>query len=216
MSPFIVILTISVTNALLAENSCTVTLYDQVANALSTCTTLSIGSITVPAGQTQCWGGGCPNTGGGQGDNGRVKPKFVKTETTGNSVLKRIKVLNCPHQCVSIDGADTVKNQDDCVAVNQDSNIHLTGLTCSSTSPLSILQSQTLFSKFILEITRFIINVQEDYARGGSTGIHKNNIPMTGLDISEITATIWSKISYGGTVKANGCKNYTPAGLNCK
>ncbi|XP_060535425.1 polygalacturonase-like [Cylas formicarius] len=380
MSPIAALLTVcALANAVLAQDSCTVTSYDQVANALSICTTLSIGDITVPANETLdlnlksgaslsltgtikfgfaewkgplviikgnkvtvtqsaskyiLFGGGgviratknladsvFDGEGAqywdGQGDKGKVKPKFVRVQTTGGSVLNGINLLNCPHQCVSINGADsttlqnwtldvsagdegdlghntdgfdissstniiidtaTVKNQDDCVAVNQGSNIHLTGLTCSGGHGLSLSVGQnsgsdntvsnvtfvdssvsnsrngihvkthtdggTGFIKNVTYrniqmtgITRFIINIQEDYAGGGSTGIPKNNIPITGLDISEITATTsgsdcvpvfilcatdggcsdwtWGQISYSGASNPNNCTNFTPSGFDC-
>ncbi|MDN4175890.1 glycosyl hydrolase family 28 protein, partial [Nocardioides sp. SOB77] len=45
----------------------------------------------------------------GKGDKGKKKPKFFRIKTTGGSNLNNIKLLNCPHQCVSINSAsDTV------------------------------------------------------------------------------------------------------------
>ncbi|XP_060535603.1 uncharacterized protein LOC132707696 [Cylas formicarius] len=172
----------------------------------------------------------------------------------------------------------TVKNQDDCVAINQGSNIYISGLACSGGHGLSLSVGQksgsdntvnnvtfidssvsnsrigihvkthadggTGYIKNVVYkniqmsgITRYIINVQEDYAGGSSTGKPKNNIPITGLDISGITATTsesdcipvyilcasggcsswtWGKISYSGSAKANSCTNYTPSGFSCK
>ncbi|CAG9766620.1 unnamed protein product [Ceutorhynchus assimilis] len=117
----------------------------------------------------------------GKGDNGTVKPKFLRIKTTGGSTVKNIKLLNCPKQCVSINSAsDTVldnfnidvsagdkgalghntdgfdvssssgitvqnsivKNQDDCVAVNQGSNFIFRNLTCSGGHGLSLSVGQ--------------------------------------------------------------------------
>ncbi|XP_060535308.1 polygalacturonase-like [Cylas formicarius] len=347
------------TNASL-DATCTVTSYNDVASAVSSCTTLTISGITVPAGETlnlnlksgtkltlsgtikfgySEWKGPLVTIKGskvtvtgasgfkfdgdgakywdGQGDKGKVKPKFVRVQTTGGSVLKGINLLNCPHQCVSINSADsttlenwnldvsagdkndlghntdgfdissstniniqtaTVKNQDDCVAINQGSNIYISGLTCSGGHGLSLSVGQnsgsdntvnnvtfidssvsnsrngihvkthtdggTGYIKNVVYkniqmsgITRYIINVQEDYAGGSSTGNPKANIPITGLDISGITATTsgsdcipvyilcasggcsswtWGSISYSGSAKANSCTNYTPSGFSCK
>lgn len=50
----------------------------------------------------------------GLGDKGVKKPKFLRIKTTGGSVFEDIKILNCPHQCVSINSASdtTIKNFD--------------------------------------------------------------------------------------------------------
>ncbi|XP_060535275.1 polygalacturonase-like [Cylas formicarius] len=341
------------------DDSCTVTSYDKVASAVSSCSKLTINGITVPAGETltlnlksgasltlegtikfgyQEWkgplilvkGSKVTVTGAsgfkfdgdgakywdGKGDKGKVKPKFIRIQTTGGSVFKNINLLNCPHQCVSINSADsttlqnwdvdvsagdkdelghntdgfdissskninietaTVKNQDDCVAINQGSNIYISGLTCSGGHGLSLSVGQnsgsdntvsnvtftdctvkdsrngihvkthtdggTGYIKNVVYknikmsgISRYVINVQEDYAGGSSTGKPKNNIPITGLDISDVTASTtgsscvpvyilcasggcsswtWSKISYSGKYKSNDCTGYTPSGFSC-
>ncbi|ENN74448.1 polygalacturonase [Dendroctonus ponderosae] len=203
--------------------SCTVSSYDDVASAVSSCTTLTLKDITVPAETTLQlklqtgtkltlegtfkweyaeWKGPLMEISGskvtvtgssvtldgrgakwwdGKGDKGITKPKFLRIKTTGGSTLKDIKLLNCPHQCVSInsasdttidnfdievtagddagghntDGFDVssstgitvknsvVKNQDDCVAVNQGSDMLFEKLTCSGGHGLSLSVGQS-------------------------------------------------------------------------
>ncbi|XP_050300104.1 polygalacturonase-like [Anthonomus grandis grandis] len=222
--PFFAILAIvSATPTQPLEASCTVTSYDNIAAAVSSCTTLTLKDITVPASTTLSlslktgttltlagtfkweyaeWKGPLFEIKGskvtvkgdsvtldgrgakwwdGKGDKGKKKPKFLRIKTTGGSTLKDIKLLNCPHQCVSINSAsdttidnfylelsagDTagghntdgfdissstgitiensiVKNQDDCVAVNQGSNMIFKNLTCSGGHGLSLSVGQS-------------------------------------------------------------------------
>ncbi|XP_050299868.1 polygalacturonase-like [Anthonomus grandis grandis] len=206
------------------QDSCTVTSYDAVSKAISSCSNIVIKGITVPAGQTLTlnlktgatltfegtitfahsnWAGPLVQVSGskvtvkgasgskldglgakywdGKGDKGVKKPKFFKIKTTGGSLLQNIKLLNCPHQCVSINSASNtvlnkwtidvsagdsaggkntdgfdissssgitvqnseVKNQDDCVAVNQGSNLIFKNLTCSGGHGLSLSVGQS-------------------------------------------------------------------------
>ncbi|XP_050299865.1 polygalacturonase-like isoform X2 [Anthonomus grandis grandis] len=206
------------------KDSCTVTSYDAVSTAVSSCTNIVIKGITVPAGKTLTldlktgttltfdgtitfahsnWAGPLVQVKGskvtvkgtsnskldglgakywdGKGDSGVTKPKFFRIKTTGNSLFQNINLVNCPRQCVSInsasntvlsnwvidvsagdsaggkntDGFDVssstgitvqnseVKNQDDCVAVNQGSNMIFKNLTCSGGHGLSLSVGQS-------------------------------------------------------------------------
>ncbi|XP_060535043.1 polygalacturonase-like [Cylas formicarius] len=199
---------------------CTVSNYDDVAGAVSSCTEIVIKDMTVPAGKAldmslksgtkltfqgkisfakSNWEGPLIQIKGskltvqgasghvldgqgqlywdGKGSSGTKKPKFFRIKATGGSVFKDINLLNCPVQCVSInsasdltvsgfnidvsagdsgdlghntDGFDisssnnivvkdsVVKNQDDCVAVNQGSNMVFQNLDCSGGHGLSL------------------------------------------------------------------------------
>ncbi|XP_072375684.1 polygalacturonase-like [Diabrotica undecimpunctata] len=253
----------------------------------------------------------------GKGDKGNKKPKFFKIQATGGSTFKNINLLNCPHQCVSIqnskqltisnwnidvsagdknslghntDGFDisgsdtvnfeycTVQNQDDCVAVNSGKNLHFNHMTCSGGHglSLSIGMSKTDSSKNYAQnitfensivknsrnaihikthtdaatgyikdvtysniqisgITNYGINVQEDYANGGSTGHAGNNIPISGLKMNKITGSMtsnnamavyilcgskgcsnfnWSGVSISGAKKQSSC-SFKPNGYSC-
>ncbi|KAJ8936682.1 hypothetical protein NQ318_023149, partial [Aromia moschata] len=84
-------------------------------------------------------------------------------------------------------------------------------------------------------ISYYAINVEEDYEGSGPTGNPKGNIPITGLKISGITATMtgehstpvyilcgdggcsdwsWSSISIQGNQQSSSC-NFTPSGFSC-
>ncbi|XP_050305049.1 polygalacturonase-like [Anthonomus grandis grandis] len=206
------------------KETCTVTTYDGVSDAVSSCSSIVIRGITVPANKTLTlnlttgatltfegtitfthsnWKGPLVLVSGsnvtvtgasgsvldglgaqywdGLGDNGVTKPKFFRIRTTGGSLFENINLLNCPVQCVSInranntvlnkwtidvsagdsaggkntDGFDVssssniivqnteVKNQDDCVALNQGSNMLFKNLTCSGGHGLSLSVGQS-------------------------------------------------------------------------
>ncbi|ERL93975.1 hypothetical protein D910_11260 [Dendroctonus ponderosae] len=339
--------------------SCTVTSYDDISTAVSSCTTLTISGITVPAETTltlslksgtkltmegtwtwkyaewkgpllKITGSGVTVTGSGltlngqgadywdgKGDSGITKPKFLTIATTGGSTFSDINLLNCPHQCISIssasdttldnfvvdvsdgddngghntDGFDVsgstgitvqnsvVKNQDDCVAVNQGSDMVFKNLTCSGGHGLSLSVGQstsdgsvntvknvtfsdctvtnsangihvkthsdagtgsisdvTYKSIKLSSITKYGINVQEDYADGSSTGTALGNIPITNLVLDAISGSMsggsssiavyilcgtdgcsdwtWSDISITDAKKDSSC-NFTPTGYSC-
>ncbi|CAG9766619.1 unnamed protein product [Ceutorhynchus assimilis] len=103
----------------------------------------------------------------GKGDNGTVKPKFFRIKTTGGSTVNTASdtVLDNFNIDVSAgdkgalghntDGFDVsssagitvqnsiVKNQDDCVAVNQGNNFIFRNLTCSGGHGLSLSVGQS-------------------------------------------------------------------------
>ncbi|KAJ8940647.1 hypothetical protein NQ318_012730 [Aromia moschata] len=157
-----------------------------------------------------------------------------------------------------------VKNQDDCVAVNHGTNMKFSGLTCvgghglslsvgkSKTDASANVVSNIVFTNCTVEnsrngihvkthsdattgITRYGINIQEDYEEGSSTGNPKGNIPITALTMQNIEGTMagsdsipvyilcgtdgcaewsWSSISITGNDTSNYC-NYTPDGFTC-
>ncbi|XP_072396263.1 polygalacturonase-like [Diabrotica undecimpunctata] len=251
----------------------------------------------------------------GKGDNGTKKPKFFKIKDTTGSTFDSIHLLNCPHQCVSIqnskkttlnnwnvdvsagdknslghntDGFDlseneeitiqnsAVHNQDDCVAVNSGKHYHFNKLTCVGGHGLSLSvgTSTTDSSKNHAEdinfsdcsvsnsqngihikthtdgatgyikgvtykniklsgITKYGINVQQDYHGGSSSGHAKSNIPISGLTLQSVTGSLksgeavyilcgsnacssfnWSGVSISGASEKNSC-NYHPNGFNC-
>ncbi|KAH1027634.1 hypothetical protein HUJ05_001109 [Dendroctonus ponderosae] len=167
-----------------------------------------------------------------------------------------------------------VKNQDDCVAVNQGSDLVFSNLTCSGGHGLSLSVGQSTsngsankvsnvtFSDCTVtksangihvkthsdagtgaisdvtykniklsSITKYGINVQEDYADGSSTGSPKGNIPITNLVLNEVTGSMsggsssmavyilcgtdgcsdwkWSGVSVTNAKKDSSC-NFTP------
>ncbi|MDN4163606.1 glycosyl hydrolase family 28 protein, partial [Nocardioides abyssi] len=144
----------------------------------------------------------------GQGDKGKKKPKFFRIKTTGGSNLNNIKLLNCPHQCVSINSAsDTVldrftidvsagdsqgghntdgfdvsssnritvrnsvvKNQDDCVAVNQGSGMIFSNLTCSGGHGLSLSVGQSSASGAANTVSN--ITFSDSTVMNSDNGIH--------------------------------------------
>nr|AEE61589.1 unknown [Dendroctonus ponderosae] len=336
---------------------CTVTSYDDIADAVASCTTLTISDITVPAETTlqldlqtgtqltlagtwqweyAKWKGPLFIITGsrvtvkgdnvvldgqgalwwdGKGTSGVKKPKFFRIKTTGGSTFSDITLLNCPVQCVSInsasdttidnflldvsagdsekghntDGFDVssstgitvqnsvVKNQDDCVAVNQGSNMVFKNLTCSGGHGLSLSVGQstedgsantvsnvTFIDSTVTNsangihvkthsdagtgsitdvtyqniklsgLTKYGINVQEDYENGKSSGTPKGNIPITNLNMIDVTGTMsgsgmpvyilcgddgcsswsWSGVSITDGKKSNSC-NFTPTGFAC-
>lgn len=88
---------------------------------------------------------------------------------------------------------------------------------------------------FIIGITKYGINVQEDYEDGSSSGTAKGNIPITNLVLKNVKGTMtgsnsvpvyilcgtdgcsnwkWSGISITGGKKSSSC-NYTPSGYSC-
>uniref|UniRef100_A0AAR5PUR4 endo-polygalacturonase n=1 Tax=Dendroctonus ponderosae TaxID=77166 RepID=A0AAR5PUR4_DENPD len=164
-----------------------------------------------------------------------------------------------------------VKNQDDCVAVNQGSDLVFSNLTCSGGHDLSLSVGQStsngsankvsnvtfsdctvtksangihvktqlnipnglLLKNTFSGITKYGINVQEDYAYGSSTGSPKGNIPITNLVLNEVTGSMsggsssmavyilcgtdgcsdwkWSGVSVTNAKKDSSC-NFTPTG----
>ncbi|XP_060535274.1 polygalacturonase-like [Cylas formicarius] len=212
------------TNATL-DDSCTINTFNDVSSVTSSCTSITLKGITIPAGETldlslksgttvkitgtikfdyKTWDGPLMRIKGskvtvkadsgvqlngqgekywdGQGDKGKTKPKFLKIQTTGGSVIQDLYLLNCPRQCVSINDVDsttikgftidvsagdtddlghntdgfdiskatnlviqdsTIKNQDDCVAINYGSNIKISGLKCSGGHGLSLSVGQS-------------------------------------------------------------------------
>ncbi|XP_050304520.1 polygalacturonase-like [Anthonomus grandis grandis] len=342
------------------KETCTVTSFDAVSTAVSSCSNIVIQGITVPANKTLAlnltagttltfegtitfahsnWNGPLVQVSGsnvtvkgasgsvldglgaqywdGLGDNGVTKPKFFRIKTTGGSLLENINLLNCPIQCVSINGASNtvlnkwtidvsagdsaggkntdgfdvsgssditvqnteVKNQDDCVALNQGSNMIFKNLTCSGGHGLSLsvgqsskngsantLTNVTFTDSIVLNsrngihvkthtdagtgsidlvtyqniqfsgITHYGINVQEDYKGGKSTGSPTSNIPITNLNLQNVTGSMsggsnsmpvfilcgstgcsswtWSTVSIANGTKSNSC-NFTPSGFSC-
>jgi len=88
---------------------------------------------------------------------------------------------------------------------------------------------------FIIEITKYGINVQEDYEDGSPTGDPLGNIPITNLALKSVSGTMtgsngvpvyilcgddgcsdwtWSDVSITGGEKDSSC-NYTPSGYSC-
>lgn len=87
-----------------------------------------------------------------------------------------------------------------------------------------------------LGITKYAVNVQEDYADGSSTGTPSNNIPISNLVLDTITGSMsggsssmavyilcatdgcsdwtWSDISISAAKKDSSC-NFTPTGYTC-
>ncbi|KAJ8940646.1 hypothetical protein NQ318_012729 [Aromia moschata] len=130
--------------------------------------------------------------------------------------------------------ANTVSNIEfsDCTVTNSRNGIHIkTHSDAASGSVKSVTYSNIKMSG----ITYYAINVQEDYENGSSSGTPKGNIPITGLTIKGITATMtgshsvpvyilcgtggcsswsWSSISISGNEKSSSC-NYTPSGYSC-
>nr|ADU33253.1 endopolygalacturonase [Sitophilus oryzae] len=255
--------------------TCTVSSYDDVASAISSCTTINLGSFTVPAGTTlalklktgttvniqgtikfgyQEWKGPLVQVSGkqvtingasgkfdgeganywdSQGDKGKTKPKFFKISTTSSSTFNDITLKNCPHQCVSIssasdttlsgwnidvsagdsagghntDGFDisgstgitiknsVVKNQDDCVAINQGSNLVFESLTCSGGHGLSLSVGQStengdantvknvVFSDCTVKNSRNGIHIKthKDAGTGAISDVTYKNIKLSGI-----------------------------------
>ncbi|XP_076272267.1 polygalacturonase-like [Rhynchophorus ferrugineus] len=255
--------------------SCSVSSYDDVASAVSSCTSITLGSFTVPAGKALSmslksgttvtvtgtikfayseWKGPLveisgskitfKNSGGtfdgqganywdGKGDSGVTKPKFFRIKTSGGSTFTDIKLKNCPHQCVSINSAsDTtlngwtidvsagdsgggkntdgfdlssssgitiensvVKNQDDCVAINQGYNYVFKNLTCSGGHGLSLSVGQSsssgsentvsnvTFSDCTVKNSRNGIHVKthSDAGTGSVTDVTYKNIKLSGI-----------------------------------
>nr|AHC08666.1 endo-polygalacturonase [Sphenophorus levis] len=255
--------------------SCTVSSYNDVAGAVSSCTSITLKGFTVPAGKALImklksgttvkvagtikfavseWKGPLVEISGskitfsgaggyfdgqgasywdGQGDKGKTKPKFFRIKTTGGSHFNNIKLLNCPHQCVSInpasdttltdwtvdvsagdskggkntDGFDlsnssgitikhaVVKNQDDCVAVNQGSHYVFQNLTCSGGHGLSLSVGQSsqngnpntvknvTFSDCTVTNSRNGIHVKthNDAGTGAISDVTYKNIKLSGI-----------------------------------
>ncbi|KAJ8957033.1 hypothetical protein NQ317_008340 [Molorchus minor] len=170
-----------------------------------------------------------------------------------------------------------VKNQDDCVAVNQGSDMVFSNLQCSGSHGLSLSvgMSKTSYDANVVsnltfidctvtnsqnaihvkthkdaaegavkdvtyqnikfsDISNYGINIQEDYANGGSTGEAIGNIPITNLRMINIEGTVgsnampvyifcgeggcsdwtWSEVSVTGGSKDSTC-NFTPSGYTC-
>ncbi|KAJ8970225.1 hypothetical protein NQ317_003771 [Molorchus minor] len=84
-------------------------------------------------------------------------------------------------------------------------------------------------------ITRYGINIQEDYANGGSTGTTNNNVPIKNLKMTNVEGTVkgsssmavyilcadggcedwsWSGVDITGGHKSNSC-NFNPSGYTC-
>ncbi|XP_060534657.1 polygalacturonase-like [Cylas formicarius] len=240
-----------------ADATCTVTNFDDVANAVSSCTDLVIQDLTVPAGKALQldlksgtkltfkgtikfdflnWEGpllvisgssvtveGSGATLNGQGEkywdgkggSGTTKPVFVKIKTKANSVLNNVNLLNCPERCVSINADDTnlngwnidvsagdtqgghntdgfdvsntnnlhidhatVQNQDDCVAVNQGTNMVFSNLDCSGGHGLSI--SVGLSSSNGSPNTVSNITFTDSKVRKSANGLHIKTHPTGG------------------------------------
>ncbi|CAG9766622.1 unnamed protein product [Ceutorhynchus assimilis] len=193
----------------------------------------------------------------GKGDSGKIKPKFLRIKTTGGSVLKNIKLLNCPKQCVSInsasntvldhftidvsagdsgskghntDGFDVssstgitvqnsvVKNQDDCVAVNQGSNYIFQNLTCSGGHGLSLSVGQTSASgsaNIVKNVTfsdctvtnsdnGIHVKTHSDAGAGSVSDVTYKNIKLSGIRKYGISVQEdYEKGNSTGTPKAN-------------
>ncbi|KAL1509556.1 hypothetical protein ABEB36_004270 [Hypothenemus hampei] len=257
------------------DASCSVSSYDDIATAVSSCTTLTLTDITVPASTTLSlklqsgtkltmagtwkweyaeWDGPLLEISGskvtvtgssvtldgrgakwwdGKGDSGTKKPKFFRIKTTGGSTFSNIKLLNCPRQCVSINSAsdttidnfdleltagDTegghntdgfdissssgitikntvVKNQDDCIAVNQGSNMLFQNMTCSGGHGLSLSvgQSSENGSKNTVSNITFIdstvmksdngihVKTHSDAGTGAVKDVTYQNIKLSGI-----------------------------------
>nr|ADU33355.1 endopolygalacturonase [Leptinotarsa decemlineata] len=172
----------------------------------------------------------------------------------------------------------TVKNQDDCVAINRGSNMLISNLHCSGSHGLSLsvgfskhsfshnkvtnvtfrdsvivnagsgihvkthtdgglgeIRNVTYENIYMAGITNSGINIQQDYANGGSTGILNNNIPITSLTLTNVTGHVvgkkalrvkiycanegcfdwkWSGVEVLGGRQKNQC-TYEPEGFSC-
>ncbi|XP_048518723.1 LOW QUALITY PROTEIN: polygalacturonase-like, partial [Dendroctonus ponderosae] len=173
-----------------------------------------------------------------------------------------------------------VKNQDDCVAVNQGSDMVFKNLTCSGGHGLSLSVGQStsdgsvntvknvtfsdcsvtnsangihikthsdagtgsisdityIYYIKLSKITKYGINIQEDYEDGSATGSPLGNIPISNLELEEVTGTMsggsssmavyilcgtdgcsewkWSGVSITNAKKDSSC-NFTPSGYSC-
>ncbi|CAH1100341.1 unnamed protein product [Psylliodes chrysocephalus] len=139
---------------------------------------------------------------------------------------------------IGMSKTDPSKNQvsnitfSDCTVTNSRNGIHVK--THSDAARGSV--NDITYSNIKLSgITYYGINVQQDYANGGSTGHASNNIPIKGLKMNRITGTMtgskssaiyvlcgsgacynfnWSGVSISGASKGSYC-NYKPPGVQC-
>ncbi|KAF7266467.1 polygalacturonase-like [Rhynchophorus ferrugineus] len=179
---------------------------------------------------------------------------------------------------ITIENA-VVKNQDDCVAINQGYNYYFRNMTCSGGHGLSLSVGlnknsgdvntvrNVTFTDCVVKdsmngihikthkdggdgaitdvtynniqlsgIVNYGINIQENYANGGSSGDPVGNVPITNLQLSSVTGTMsggkksmavyilcgtngcsnwnWWDVSITHAKKTNSC-NFTPNGFTC-
>ncbi|KAG5899493.1 hypothetical protein JTB14_015203 [Gonioctena quinquepunctata] len=119
----------------------------------------------------------------------------------------------------------TVKNQDDCVAINRGWNMLLKNLECIGGHGLSLS----------VGISEYGVHIQQDYKDGRPTGKPTSNIPIKGLTLSRVTGTLegprstpveilcgdkrcenfdWTDVSFTGAANPSSC-NFSPNGYNC-
>ncbi|KAJ8958401.1 hypothetical protein NQ318_002183 [Aromia moschata] len=119
----------------------------------------------------------------------------------------------------------------DCTVENSANGIHVKTHADGATGAITDVTYKNIK---LSGITKYGINVQEDYANGGSTGTAVGNVPITNLQMINVEGTVsskamavyilcgdggcsswnWSGVSISGAGQSNNC-NFTPSGFSC-